>query len=199
MYTDQELQDKLAQPIAPSDLEKKIRGNWKQQLAQQTPPKNKSPNNRWRLLVAGVALFVLALFLFKLLNETPGFVTAALNDISKDKIKKVGLSMQPKKWLNAHKIKMPPSSLSIKIAKYCVLAGSKTLHLKIAGKQFGNVHLFVLAGQFDSTFWKNQQGTSASMPWQLIQPSDHLSVLVMHTQNTNKENIQKLIQTMFYA
>ena len=89
--------------------------------------------------------------------------------------------------------------MPLKIAKYCLIDGNKTLHLQIAGEKQGNVHLFILPGEFDDTFWQNNKGTASSMPWQVIKPFNNLSVLVLHTPDINKEKVQRLIQSMFYA
>lgn len=200
MKTDQDLSDSLKRPSPPHDLEKKIRENWRQQLAQQNSPQNNASHPvPIRLVAASIAICVVITLTFMGINHTPGLVTAALNDIAKDKTLKVGLSIPPEKWLAVHQINMPPSAMPIKMTKKCLIDGNDTFHLQIAGEKQGEVHLFIVQGKFDTTFWQNHKGIDSSMPWEVIKPSKELSVLVLHTHDMNKEKVQQLINNMFYA
>ena len=200
MNSDRDLAASLKRPTPPRDLEKKIRENWQQQLVQQSSPmKNQSRNAHWRLIAAAVALFVIVTFSFVGINYTPSLIAAAINDIASDKKKNIGLAVQTDKWLAAHQINMPPAAMPIKMSKYCLIGGNKTLHLKIAGENQGEVHLFILPGKFDRAIWQKRNGITSSMPWQIMQPFNDLSVLVLQSQDMNKEKVQQLIQTMFFA
>ena len=200
MNSDRDLQDSLKRPTPPLDLEKKLRENWRQQLCQQSSAqKIGSSKLHWRSIAASVALTIIVTFSFVGINKTPSVIASAIDDIDSDEKQNIGLAVQAKEWLVAHQINMPPSAMPIKMSKYCLIGGNKTLHLKIAGEKQGDVHLFILAGKFESAFWQKHNGTTSSMPWQIIQPTQDVSVLVLHTHDMNTEKVQQLIQTMFYA
>ena len=200
MNSDQELKDRLIRPTPPQDLEQKIRANWQQQLSQQSAAlTNSLANTHWRLIAASVALFVIVTFSFLGISKTPNVIAAAIKDIASDKKQNIGLAVQTEKWLSAHQVNMPPSVMPIKMSKYCLIGGNKTLHLQIAGEKQGEVHLFILPGKFDRAIWQNRKGTTSSMPWQLIQAFNDLSVLVLHSNNMDNKKVQQLIHTMFYA
>ena len=197
MNSDRDLQNSLKRPTPPQDLEKLIRENWQQQLSQ--PLTNRSLKSHWRLIAASIAICVIATFSFVGLTKTPSVIAAAINDIASDKKQNIGLAVPTKEWLSAHQVNMPPSVMPIKMSKHCLIAGNKTLHLQIAGEKQGEVHLFILPGEFDRALWQTRNGTASSMPWIIIQPNSDISVLVLHTHDMNKEKVQQLIQIMFYV
>ena len=200
MNSDQDLKDRLMRPTPPQDLEQKLRANWQQQLSQQSASRtNSSSTKHWRLVAASVALFVIVAVSFVGINKTPSVIAAALKDISSDKKQNIGLAVPTEKWLAAHQVNMPPSVMPIMMSKYCLIDGNKTLHLQIAGEKQGEVHLFIFPGKFDRAIWQNRKGTTSSMPWQLIQAFNDLSVLVLHSNDMDNKKVQQLIHTMFYA
>jgi hypothetical protein len=192
---DKHLQQQLNRLVLPNDLEDRIRANWKQQL-------NKHPGKRSRsgiLAAAALAGLTLAILLLNAINTTPVIVTTALNDIRNDAQHNVGISIPLDVLAQLDDVNLPHESMPLTMTKYCTLGSSKTIHLQVAGAKQGEVHLFIQRGGFDIAFWQAAQGQVDSMPWKLVKPRDNLSVLVLYTRDMNPANVEKLIQTMFYA
>jgi hypothetical protein len=73
------------------------------------------------------------------------------------------------------------------------------MHIKVAGEKQGEVHLFIIPDGFNLAFERETIGIVNAMPWKMIEPRDDLSVLVVYSHDMNPKNVEKLIQTMFYA
>jgi hypothetical protein len=192
---DKHLQQQLKRLQVPRDLEARIRANWKQQL-------NRDPGKRSRygmLAAAALAGLTLSILLINIISTTPVMVAAALNDIRNDIQHDVGIAIPLDVLAQLDDVKLPPESMPLKMTKYCTLGSSKTIHLQVAGAKQGEVHLFIQRGDFDIAFWEATQGQIDSMPWKLVKPRDNLSVLVLYSHDMNPANVEKLIQTMFYA
>ena len=194
---DRDLHKQLTTPPIPKDLEKKIHENWKQQL---TPVEKAYTAFAWRAAyVSSACLFVVALAFSSLSFSTPSLVTAAYHDIQKDRPLEIGISIPNEVWLQTHHINMPPASMAIEMTKYCYIERHKTVHLQIAGAKQGKVHLFIQQGEFDQSFWHKSTGNFKSMPWRLLAPRTDLSVLAFYTPDMNPDNVEKLINTMFFT
>ncbi|MFV2056260.1 MAG: hypothetical protein ACC707_07310 [Thiohalomonadales bacterium] len=205
MISDDKIKRQLHRPHLPSDLEDKIRANWRNQIAQE-----KTFWSRKKIAVTAMAFVLLPGIIMisgvfsipiSLSNSfsVPGIVTAAANDIIKDEQRQIGIVIPLHSLLNATDILPPPQSMVVKMTKICTVAGNKTTHIKIAGSQKGFVHLFIQRGQISTTFWRPRQGVFETMPWKIIQPRKNLSVLVLYTSDMDPINVDKLINTMFSA
>ncbi|WP_455208360.1 hypothetical protein [Kaarinaea lacus] len=194
MKDDKDLHRQLNRPHVPDDLEKKIRANWQDQKSKKL---RKKPS-RYLFLAASLFGIIVGTVLVNQLSTPKDLISIAINDINKDEKHHVGITLPVELLLKQTKIHSPPDSMPIEMTKLCNLNGNKTTHIKVAGAKQGAVHLFIKAGDFDASLWE-PKNNSSSMPWKLIKPRNDLSVLVVYTEDMNPVNVDKLIQTMFYA
>lgn len=192
---DKHLQTQLNRPTVPEGLEDRIRNNWKEQITQS---QNYRPLKRM-LAIVGMFGLIIGILLVNSVYTTPSLVTAAVDDIHKYEKHKIGIALPIASLIEETGINLPMNSTPIKMTKYCTLNDSKTTHIKVAGAKQGEVHLFISRSEFDVYFWHAQKGVVGSMPWRLFKPREDLSVLVLYSHDMNPSNVEKLIQTMFYA
>jgi len=193
MMKDRELERQLDRPIVPNDLEASIRSNWKTQIG------GPSQQRRWNTMLASAASLVMVVALLASFGQTPGVVSDALADISDDAKHGVGISIPLETLLAEKHFKAPLQNMQVKMTKYCDLDSSRTVHLQVAGERQGQVHLFIQEGAFDVAAWQKNRGELGAMTWKLITPREDISVLVMYTADMNPDNVEKLIQQMFYV
>jgi hypothetical protein len=193
--TDDNLHRQLNRLQVPDDLEQKIRANWYEQKLKQ------KRNKPVKYLFVAASLFgvVLGAVLFNRLSMSPDLISAAISDINNDAKHQVGITLPIFSIVKQANIHLPPDSMTIEMTKLCNLNGNKTVHVKVAGAKQGFVHLFIKEGDFDALLWEATKDTTSTMPWRLIKPRNDLSVLVLYTKDMNPANVDKLIQTMFYA
>jgi len=186
----------LQRPTPPPALKVNVFRNWQQQLAQAQV--RRIPLDL-RVMMACVVLVVVVVVSVIRVNHTPGVVTAALADIQKDKLLKVGLSLPADAWPGEEKTARLLEGMVLKMTKYCTLDGHRTVHYQILGKNRGEVHLFLQQTKFPALFWQKTQGENQSMPWRLLNPAPGLSVLVVYSSDMDVNNVEKLINNLFYA
>lgn len=198
MTDDKDLNEKLNRPNVPVDLEEKIRINWKDQKLDS------HRNNPFRHLIFSASLIsiVVGSIIYTLMTTSndvsSNIVSVAINDIKKDEQHNIGITLPIEQLLRQSNIHLPPNSMPIKMAKLCNLAGNRTTHIKIAGAKQGSVHLFVKFGNFNELI-SNPKNSKNSLRWKLVKPRANLSVLVIYTEDMSPSNVEKLIQSMFYA
>ena len=195
---DKNLQKQLNRPSAPKHLEARIRDNWHLQIGGDAIRKT-TPS---RLLVATAASVVLALATMLVVItslSTPELVELAINDIKSDAKHNATSVIPLDAILQDSGIKGPLQNMPVKMAKYCNLNNTRTSHLRIAGAKQGEVHLFISKGNFDIPAWKNRQGQTDGMFWEMIQPGKNFSVLVLRSPDMSKDKVNQLIEHMFYA
>ena len=190
---DKELEQQLDCPIIPNDLEASIRSNWKTQLGEP------NQQRRWNTLLASAASLVMVVALFASISRTPAVVSDALADIGDDAKHDIGISIPMETLLAEKHFNAPKQSMQTKMTKYCNLNSARTVHLQVAGEKQGQVHLFIQEGAFDVAAWQKNRGVLGTMTWKLITPREDISVLVMYTADMNPDNVEKLIQQMFYV
>ena len=196
------LHKQLTRAKVPPSLEKNIRDNWH---AQMDAEKSKRPNVSRLGLAVAASVFVAFLALLTVFQQgTPNIVELAINDIAVDMKRNVqpanSLVDSLRVQLKPRGINAPLSNMPIKLAKYCTLDKTRTLHLRIAGSAQGEVHFFIRdKASSDEQSWPLIQGEKANMVWQIIQPRDGLTVLVMRTIDMNQQKVEELVKHMFYA
>jgi len=187
-----ELRNQLNRPHVPDDLETKIRTNWCEQRTKQRIAYKPA-------ILAFVAASLFGIFVGTSLLNTGitrnDLINAAIKDIDNDEKQHTGIILPVDSLITQAHIHYPPESMTVKMSKICNLDRNETIHLKIAGEKQGEVHLFIKEGNFDLM----PSSQNKTMPWKLIKPRDNLSVLVLYTQDMNPANVDRLIQTMFYA
>jgi len=191
---DDNLKRKLNTLEVPEELEKHIRSNWQTQMQTNT-----KRTQWWRPGLALVASFSLAFFVSIQILKTPAFVDAAAYDIISDVKHNIGLSIPLETILAIHDMQLPPASMPVKMTKLCTIDGLKTTHIQVNGKAKGEVHLFIKQGEFDTAFWQAQQGEVVTMPWKLIKSGKNLSILVLYSADMDPDNVETMIQKMFYT
>ena len=189
---DNELHNQLNRPRVPDDLESKIRTNWYEQKAKQQDTYKPA---MLAFLAASLFGIVIGTTLLNIGITKNDLINVAVRDIGNDEKQHAGIILPVELLIAQAYIHYPPKSMTVKMSKMCDLDGNKTIHLKVAGEKQGEVHLFIKEGNFDL----KPSSQNKTMPWKLIKPRDNLSVLVLYTQDMNPANVDRLIQTMFYA
>jgi len=198
---DKKFEQSLKQPEVPTSLEKKIRDNWHAQFKEEA--------NRYsgisRLLMSAVAsIFVVFMALFFVEQQgAPNIIALAMQDIASD-ARHRNQAEYPFDDVMLSRLKMqginpPLPTMPVKMAKYCSLNKTQAIHLRIAGSVKGEVHVFIRDGDFDIPAWRAEQGELNAMQWQIIHPRENMSVLVIRTADMNPQNVEALIQKMFYT
>lgn len=191
MSKDKYLHQLLNRPQAPQELKDKITANWLNQLHRE-----KSSVGRPGWVAAASLLLIVTLFVR--MNNTPDIVYSAINDIASDTKHDVGLSIDLASIQREFNINSLPKSVTLQMSKHCILKGSKTVHLKIADTKNREVHMFLQHGEFETTLWQAMNGKLNTMPWQLLQPRQDLSLLIVYSEDMSTENIDQLTRKMFF-
>jgi len=194
MKDDKSLYRQLNRPHVPDDLEEKIRMNWRDQMSRQQQHRPV----KFMIVVASLFGVIVGAVLVVNLSTTQDLISIAINDINRDEINHVGITLPIELVLKQANIHLPPESMPVEMTKLCNLNGNKTTHIKVAGPKQGAVHLFVKTGDFDASLWESNDNAPA-MSWRLIKPRENLSVLVVYTEDMNPASVDKLIQAMFYT
>lgn len=189
---DNELRNQLNRPHVPDDLETRIRTNWYEQKAKKRDTYKPAIMAFLAASLFGIVIGTALLNIGAINND---LIKVAVKDINNDEEQHAGVILPVDSLITQTHIHYPPESMTVKMSKICNLDGNKTFHLKVAGEKQGEVHLFIKEGNFDLT----PSSQNKTMPWKLIKPRDNLSVLVLYTQDMNPANVDRLIQTMFYA
>lgn len=191
---DKTLRDKLQRPVAPNELEQRIRANWQ---AQQ-----KADGRHRRMLIPGTAIaasILLAVVLLQMPLFTPSIVDAAARDIIADAERNPGISIPVDNIVQARGLQAPLPEMTVKMTKRCTLNALPTVHMQIAGANQGEVHLFIADGPESGVALQNRQGELDSLHWQLLTPREDLTLLVLHTSDMNPDNVERLLRHMFYS
>jgi len=187
---------KLNAPDVPKDLKLKIINNWHSQIKQQ---EETSKYLRKKGLVAVAASFLIAIVIWGKEPFTPTVVNAALDDIVSDEKQDIGLSVSLQTIAEMNDLSSSINQLPIKMTKYCTLNQAKMLHVKISDDQRGEVHLFVNQASFDKELWQSSEGSKDGMSWEIISPKENLNILVMHSSDIKDNEVNTLIQQLFYT
>jgi len=183
----------LNSPDTPSDLEAKLRANWKQQCDTE------NTRSRFRSLIAYAASVLVIFGLAISVRPSPAMVDFALDDIAAESRHAAGVTLSVNETLAALGINEPVKSMQVNVSKYCTLNRVNAVHLELAGEKQGRVHLFIQQGDSGPGLWEARSGNREGMSWKLIEPKEKLTVLVLRTDDMSAENVDKLIEHMFYS
>ncbi len=193
MKSDDSLGPQLNKPRPPAMLEQQLRHNWQRQKCQTPAPKRS-------LLLTRVAAAVLLLFIgYELFNTTPDLVVHAKEDILRDRLKPVGLSIPPATIESTQAVALGEINLPLKMTKRCTLDGETWLHLLLADGQEDEVHVFLRKDEAGFKLRATQAGTSEELSWRLVHRADGLTALIVTASQTKPEHIDRLMRTMLYT
>lgn len=145
-------------------------------------------------IAASVLLLVAMLSYF----QTPALITSAYADIYKDANLNNGLQPTMQQWLSVNKIANVPSQYPVKMSKFCRLGKVLTTHLRIAGKEQGELNVFIQQGK-NVSYWMNKTGRVDSINWKLLNVRDDLTVIVLYTQDMREKAVQHILREMLPA
>ncbi|VAW67750.1 hypothetical protein MNBD_GAMMA08-1764 [hydrothermal vent metagenome] len=147
---------------------------------------------KWMGAMAASLLMVVALMTYL---QTPALITSAYADIYKDANLNNGMQASMRQWLTANKIADVPALFPVKMSKFCRLAGLVTTHLRIAGKQQGEMNVFFHHGDAELS-WRNQSGKVDDMNWRLLKVRDDLTLIVLYTHDMREKSVNTILQAM---
>ncbi len=169
-------------------LQKMLRQN-------ETTPSNKNKTLgvlKWMAAMAVSLLMVVALMTYL---QTPALITSAYADIYKDANLNNGMPASMRQWLTANKIADVPALFPVKMSKFCRLAGLVTTHLRIAGKQQGEMNVFFHHGDAELSL-HSQSGKVDDMNWRLLKVRDDLTLIVLYTHDMREKSVNTILQAM---
>lgn len=193
MLNKKKLQRSLNKVTTPNDLVKDIHNNWQMQQ------KNSKSGTKYFVGLSTAAVLFVTVLIFFQTYSTPKLITTAWADIRKDDEKNIGISVPLETIRHNTGIGDSLENIAVKMTKACTLDRTKTLHIKIAEKNHGFVHLFIKKGNFSLYPWQSHEGENKHVNWQIISPQKNLSVLVLRTPEVSKAQITKLVHKLFYS
>jgi len=171
-------------------------------LSQGAFQGNSTSGVKRRRIMKWASSLAASLFLLVMVSgylHTPEIVTLANTDITKDANLKNGLPVPTEQWLNKHSIEQVPEIYPVKMSKLCRLGQSLTMHLRIAGKQQGEMNVFFQPGENTTGWvdgWLARSGDMQGMHWKLIKVRKNLSVIVLYTPDMRETAVQDILQKM---
>ena len=187
---DARLRALLATPQAPGDLRERIRTN----LAAA-----RSPDRGRRRALATVALLgaVLLAGMFWLIpvgERTPNVVSAAYDDMLKDRGLHGSFNGDPQRWLATKAVHMP-AGVRLDLSKDCALGAVTARHLRLVNPELGRVNVFVYEQSRSAT--TPTSGAIAGQHWLLLEPRPGLVALVLYDSPQKRESVLRLVARMF--
>lgn len=192
-HTPQPLKSALKKHYADQSLSSR-QLNRLQQTQQQ--PKYFVAINRFKWPASMVASFLLLMAVLSYF-QTPALITSAYADIYKDANLNNGLQPTMRQWLSVNHIASVPPQYPVKMSKFCRLGSLLTTHLRIAGKQQGEMHVFIHQGEQQwSARWIAGAGTVEDIHWKLLQVRDDLTVIVLYTRDMREKSVRHILNEM---
>lgn len=127
--------------------------------------------------------------------HTPQIVSSAYADIQKDNDLNTGLPLAIQQWLGENKITRVPSQYPIEMSKFCALDQILTMHMRIAGKEQGELNIFFHHGE-RPLFWFNGAGKLDDMNWKLLKVRENLTLIVLYTQDMREKSVLHILNEM---
>jgi len=127
--------------------------------------------------------------------HTPQLVSSAYADIQKDESLNTGMPLAIKQWLDESNIASVPSQYPVEMSKFCRLDQSLTMHMRIAGKEQGELNVFFHHGE-PRLFWFNGAGKLNDMNWRLLKVRKNLTLVVLYTQDMREKSVQHILNEM---
>jgi len=193
------MSDEMKQPLKPAlkyFYEKQSLSNAQldslnEMLKQQTK-RNPLMSFKWPgAMAASILLFVVMLSFF----HTPALITSAYADIYKDANLNNGMQASMQQWLSVNNVSAVPQEYPVKMSKFCRLGAIVTTHLRIAGKQQGEMNVFIQQGDSGGV-WMDRAGSVDDINWKLIKVRDDLTLVVLYTQNMREKAVQHILSEM---
>lgn len=126
---------------------------------------------------------------------TPQVISAAYADIQKDKHLTTGLQLPMQQWLDENKITRVPAQYPVEMTKFCMLDQNLTLHMRISGKEQGEMNVFFHHGE-QSLLWFDGSGELDDMKWKLLKVRENLTLVVLYTHDMREKSVQHILNEM---
>jgi len=139
-----------------------------------------------------------SLFLFVLMAgylQTPDLISSAYADIRKDAHLSNGMQASMQQWLDENNIASVPRQYPVKMSKFCRLDQVLTTHLRIAGKEQGEVNVFIHHGERPLS-WFDGSGAVEDMNWKLLKVRNNLTLIVLYTHDMREKSVQHILHEM---
>ena len=159
---------------------------------QNDPGFNRQRTFKW---LGSVAASLMLLVLIMSYSQTPELISSAYADIGKDAHLNNGMRPSMLQWLNENNISDVPPQYPIKMSKFCRLDQLMATHLRIAGKEQGEVNLFFHHGN-RPLHWFDGSGTINDMNWRLVKVRKNLTLIVLYTQDMREKSVQHILHEM---
>lgn len=127
--------------------------------------------------------------------HTPQLISSAYADIQKDKNLNTGMPLAMQQWLDETNIASVPPQYPVEMSKFCRLDQRLTMHMRIAGKEQGELNVFIHHGE-QPLFWFNVAGRLNDMNWRLLKVRKNLTLVVMYTQDMREKSVQHILNEM---
>jgi len=127
--------------------------------------------------------------------HTPQLISSAYADIQKDKSLNTGMSLAIQQWLDESNIASVPTQYPVEMSKFCTLDQSLTMHMRIAGKDQGELNVFFYHGE-RPLFWFNGAGKLNDMNWKLLKVRKNLTLVVLYTHDMREKSVQHILNEM---
>ena len=153
---------------------------------------NKLSVYKWLGSIAASLLFAVSVMSF---FQTPALITSAYADIYKDANLHNGLQSSMQQWLDVNRIDRVPQPYPVQMSKFCRLGQVLTTHLRIAGKEQGEMNVFFHQGE-DAPLWLNRSGKVDDMNWKLLRVRENLTVIVLYSHDMREKSVQYILHEM---
>jgi len=127
--------------------------------------------------------------------QTPELISSAYADIHKDADLNNGMQPSMQQWLDENDIASVPQQYPVKMSKFCRLDQVLTMHLRIAGKEQGEVNVFIHHGE-RSLSWFDSSGAVEDMNWKLLKVRNNLTLIVLYTHDMREKSVQHILHEM---
>jgi hypothetical protein len=142
-------------------------------------------------MLASFVLFASILGYF----HRPELITFAYADIHKDSQLNNGLAPSMRQWLDENNIASVPEEFPVKMSKFCRLNQVLTTHIRIAGKQQGEMNVFIHQGE-PPLYWRDRSGSFDDMKWKLVKVREDLTLIVLYTLDMREKSVQNILYEM---
>jgi len=139
-----------------------------------------------------------SLFLFVVMMgylQTPDLISSAYADIRKDANLNNGMQVSMQQWLDENDIASVPQQYPVKMSKFCRLDQVLTTHLRIAGKEQGEMNVFIHHGE-RTLSWFDRSGAVEDMNWKLLKVRNNLTLIVLYTHDMREKSVQHILHEM---
>ncbi len=147
---------------------------------------------KWLSTIAASLLLFAVAFTY---SQTPNIIASAYADTLKDAEMNNGMQPLMTQWMDENKLNVIPQQFKVEMARFCKLDKYLTTHLRIAGVEQGELHLFFHRGE-QPLSWFNRTGTFEKMNWKLLKIRDDLTVVAMYTHDMREKSVQVILENI---